>query len=632
MLIADDVIVNPAAAPGSPTRAPKSLSEMGLSVRGADWGESASGVSGTSEPKTRAIVLTLAVREDTEADLPTAAYELQQLVGQMQEEAETWIERAPEVGGDFAGPVMYRIRRAPTSEEPAVSLANFGGWQAGESPDVTLTIVADFRAFSTEEEEGEAHATTTNRHLVYTSPAAKGSLRGLNRTRVTNNNSAGKDLRGLIFARECRDYDPAVTAEPFYEAQKLTPKGTGEVKEVGGVKVIQATLGAGWQTILGTAIAGVGHMTHRGGRRPWVRVLDPGAVVNNIQLRLVWRALGAARWEEKNAIAPVYVVGDYALLDLGSVLPQVALLGDQRWEGKVMARALSGSGTIRVRDFYVPPTEQYMVLSEPEEAPLDGEPARTPGTVANVAGVGTVAWTNPGNAKVPGGKTVAEAKNATKAEPITSNYLQATNLGFALPAAAVVKGIKVAAYRSKGLVTGAVDAQVRIVKAGVIQAQDKSSAEGWPEVVAPKAYGGLGDLWGTTWTPADINNAGFGAALAVTVSDGPTTTVAYVEGFLITVYYTEVDNENTVCFATRALELRTDGVARQGPESDVWGEVTPDGFLPYAAPASLEGRTQRTLIIPTRGDLVSRADASLPNKVTAQDFIRPAYHVAREAA
>ncbi len=65
---------------------------------------------------------------------------------------------------------------------------------------------------------------------------------------------------------------------------------------------------------------------------------------------------------------------------------------------------------------------------------------------------------------------------------------------------------------------------------------------------ATVTYGGSSDLWGETWTPADINAAGFGAAIAVT--DGLDT--AGVDHITAKVYF-------TLCAATPAAGCRAAG-------------------------------------------------------------------------
>jgi len=104
-----------------------------------------------------------------------------------------------------------------------------------------------------------------------------------------------------------------------------------------------------------------------------------------------------------------------------------------------------------------------------------------------------------------------------------------------------------------------------------------------------------------------------------------------VDHIRLNVYYTEAADENRACFAEGAVEPRSDGIFRQHPEDDVWGELIPEGFLPFASPSGLEGRKSRFIVIPTQGDLEELADSG-SNPLSAQAFVRPAYHVAREAA
>ena len=50
------------------------------------------------------------------------------------------------------------------------------------------------------------------------------------------------------------------------------------------------------------------------------------------------------------------------------------------------------------------------------------------------------------------------------------------------------------------------------------------------------SFGGASDLWGRSWTPADVNDSGFGVALYATASgDNGNGYVDYVQ---VTVYYT----------------------------------------------------------------------------------------------
>lgn len=75
-----------------------------------------------------------------EVDLPTAAYKLAQKIGEINTPGtEHWLRRDFDykAGGVFAGSLGKRVYKA--------TLSGMGGWQRGESPDVTLTLVTVMR-------------------------------------------------------------------------------------------------------------------------------------------------------------------------------------------------------------------------------------------------------------------------------------------------------------------------------------------------------------------------------------------------------------------------------------------------------------------------------------------------------
>jgi hypothetical protein len=157
----------------------------------------------------------------------------------------------------------------------------------------------------------------------------------------------------------------------------------------------------------------------------------------------------------------------------------------------------------------------------------------SPGTIVDDSSFGTSAWSNPGNA--------ATTNTVYATNPVTptgnSRYLKATNFGFAIPDGATIDGIEVA-IRRKGLDAHR-DARVRLVKAGTVQAADKAAAGGWSLSDVTVTYGGSGDPWSDTWSPADINDPGFGAVLSVTNISFKTPWQASVDSILITITYTE---------------------------------------------------------------------------------------------
>jgi len=81
----------------------------------------------------------------------------------------------------------------------------------------------------------------------------------------------------------------------------------------------------------------------------------------------------------------------------------------------------------------------------------------------------------------------------------------------------------------------AYDNLVKLVKAGSVAGNSKASATHWGVTDEWVSYGGAQDLWGTTLSPSDVNNASFGAAVSAVAGSGAT---AKVTAMRITVYYT----------------------------------------------------------------------------------------------
>ena len=169
--------------------------------------------------------------------------------------------------------------------------------------------------------------------------------------------------------------------------------------------------------------------------------------------------------------------------------------------------------------------------------------ATFPGTGGNNAVAGDVAWTSTGN--IVSSNNV-RATCALRGEPFqSSQYLRASNFGFAIPAGATINGIKVEWEKKADFTNELKDTAIRIVKAdGSIGTTDKSSAVNWPLTEAFTTYGGATDLWGETWTSADINDVDFGSALRVVVISGGGDNDPLVDSCRITISYTEKTGTN----------------------------------------------------------------------------------------
>jgi hypothetical protein len=157
------------------------------------------------------------------------------------------------------------------------------------------------------------------------------------------------------------------------------------------------------------------------------------------------------------------------------------------------------------------------------------------GTCVNDASFGVRAWTQVTNAE--GAINSTFATTGSQSGTVQCQYLKATAFGFAIPAGATIDGIQVDLQR-KLMGTNCSDVRVRIVKGGVIGSTEKSLGAQWPDPVALDSFGGASDLWGETWTPADINAADFGAVVAPQIVNF---TSGQVDAWEITVFFTEAD-------------------------------------------------------------------------------------------
>lgn len=117
-----------------------------------------------------------------------------------------------------------------------------------------------------------------------------------------------------------------------------------------------------------------------------------------------------------------------------------------------------------------------------------------------------------------------------------SDWLRATTFGFSIPAGSTINGIE-ARFEKRAENSLIRDWDTKIVKAGSEQGDDKGQA-GWPTTDTYVVYGGAADLWGLTWTPAEINASNFGVSISARSYSPTTTYYALVDHVQIKVYYT----------------------------------------------------------------------------------------------
>lgn len=103
----------------------------------------------------------------------------------------------------------------------------------------------------------------------------------------------------------------------------------------------------------------------------------------------------------------------------------------------------------------------------------------------------------------------------------TSDYLVAADLTKTLGTEAVIAGIEIDVERKRDGTYDEKDSQVKLRRAGTLESTDKADTSTvWPTSDGVKTYGGTADKWGANWTPADLNDSGFGVAVSLTGDAG----------------------------------------------------------------------------------------------------------------
>lgn len=145
--------------------------------------------------------------------------------------------------------------------------------------------------------------------------------------------------------------------------------------------------------------------------------------------------------------------------------------------------------------------------------------------------VSAVGWTDPTNA-------TGTADGLCASRSASGGALDLTDFGFSIPDAAVIQGITVEVKFAGSTTDDGVRA--RLLKGGspVGNTQDIFGVAGQTgcSTSAFRTVGSPTDLWGTTWTPAEINASDFGVRLTKLGASG----TSYVDSVRITVEYQDV--------------------------------------------------------------------------------------------
>ena len=163
-----------------------------------------------------------------------------------------------------------------------------------------------------------------------------------------------------------------------------------------------------------------------------------------------------------------------------------------------------------------------------------------------IAGAGTD-WTNAANI------TASDNVYATFFA-FTSDPLKGASFGLSVPTAATINGIEVQLEVKADIASGSSIAAVNVGKSDAVLGTEKTPATPLTTSDALYTYGGASDLWGLSWTAAEINAATFQARFSATVGNE---TTCSCDAIWIKVYYTQSVGAATGTVAAAAASQAT---------------------------------------------------------------------------
>ena len=192
-------------------------------------------------------------------------------------------------------------------------------------------------------------------------------------------------------------------------------------------------------------------------------------------------------------------------------------------------------GMLRVRTIADLPTagpiNEGLLATIISGATILSEGPLSPGTLASAAEIGSVAWSNPGNAASSNDSYATAVLDLQE-----THYLKATNFGFAIPAGVTIKGIEIAAECS--ISVGSLTTEIttsKIIKGGVVGSTNNANGTDFTTTDTYLTMGGSTSLWNESWAYSDLNLSTFGVAISVGATVGAS--IAQIDHIRAKVYY-----------------------------------------------------------------------------------------------
>lgn len=156
---------------------------------------------------------------------------------------------------------------------------------------------------------------------------------------------------------------------------------------------------------------------------------------------------------------------------------------------------------------------------------------------------GLINWTNTSNITSNDDSGSTCTLGSANGSDNQSKYLNATAYGFSLPSDATINGIIAKIKKRYTNLTGSptcADFNVYLTKDGSFWTGDnKATATAFTTSYVEETYGGSSDLWGDTWTKAQIESSNFGLIYQCRVSPASSLQcTAEIDYIILDVYYT----------------------------------------------------------------------------------------------
>jgi len=232
-----------------------------------------------------------------------------------------------------------------------------------------------------------------------------------------------------------------------------------------------------------------------------------------------------------------------------------------------------------------------------------------PSEVVNAAGEGSIAWTNPGNAK-----TSNDVRASAALTPSTiSNHLKATSYGFTFPASARIM-VMTAVIEAKAETETATLRAVKSVKAGVISGVESKPGTALFVAGGDTQLGAEVPVNGAI-TKTEAENAGFGVAIVFEDKSGSKASTVLVDALSLFIEYTvPIEPENAgdaesdfVAVLTGLKGGETAGDVELINETTGQKLVIEESLFPKGETITIDSKN-KTIIHSTLGNIYSKLD------------------------